>query len=82
MKFNAFHLLVLVPLMGCSENIAESPAKEMIRQVEPQSSDIAPQNKFGFMEAMEQGMKAGTLREPPFDVRRMIFGGFDVVAES
>ena len=34
------------------------------------------------MGAMEQGMKAGTLREPPFDGRRMIFGGFDVVAES
>lgn len=31
------------------------------------------------MNDMQEGMKSGALREPPFDGKRMIFGGFDVL---
>jgi len=55
MKFKALHLLLVLPLANCGEPAAESPAKEIIRQVEPRSPDYPPQNEFGFMEAKEQG---------------------------
>lgn len=55
MKFKIYGLLLLFPLASCGEQAGESPAKELIMQVEPRSSSAAPQNEFGFMEAMEQG---------------------------
>lgn len=33
------------------------------------------------MSEMQERMKDGTLAEPPFDGKRMIFGGFDVLLE-
>ncbi|ODR95273.1 RNA signal recognition particle [Methyloceanibacter stevinii] len=34
------------------------------------------------MSEMNERMKAGTLAEPPFDGKRMIFGGFDVLVDQ
>ena len=33
------------------------------------------------MTEMQDGMKSGALRPPPFDGKRLIFGGFDVIME-
>ncbi|QKG71137.1 DUF4349 domain-containing protein [Erythrobacter mangrovi] len=55
MKYTGFYPLLFFLLMSCSEPATQSPAKELIKQVEPRSSGAAPQNQFGFMEAMEQG---------------------------
>ena len=33
------------------------------------------------MQEMREGMQAGTLPKPPFDGKRLIFGGFDVILE-
>ena len=51
-------ITALVLLAGCSDASDESPAQDMIAEIEPvHGGDAAeaPQNSFGFMEAMEQG---------------------------
>lgn len=49
-------LFVLALLTACSDKPADSAAEEVIAQIEPSQGDgDAPQNKFGFAEALEQG---------------------------
>ena len=49
-------LAVLLILMGCSETETQSPAKQIISEIEPSDAgEGAPENQFGFWEAMEQG---------------------------
>ena len=55
MKLKHYCVLFLLPLAGCGEQQTESTTKDLIMQVEPRSSDAAPQNQFGFYEAMETG---------------------------
>lgn len=43
-----------IPLVSCGQAQNESGPRDLIAQVEPADS-AAPQNSFGFMEAMEQG---------------------------
>lgn len=51
--------ILLLCVTGCSEKTDPNPAQEMIAEIDPTLSDdsaySAPVNKFGFMEAMEQG---------------------------
>ncbi|MFY7837670.1 MAG: DUF4349 domain-containing protein [Novosphingobium sp.] len=49
-------LFVLALLTACSQKPAESAAEEVIAQIEPSQDDgDAPQNKFGFQEALQPG---------------------------
>lgn len=66
MKNRYFPLICLTLLVGCGEPENDTTAQGLVAEVEPDSvAQSAPQNKFGFAEAVEQGPDPFGSRLPP-----------------
>ena len=58
MKFSrhAGSILLVMLLASCGQGEPDKGPRDLIAQVEPSNSTGAPQNSFGFMEAIEPGI--------------------------